>query len=327
MSGPDLVGVVRAVWFETGGVRAGLHRLLRVRNCDVDVVVEAIRISPRAGAVRPVDGSGLLLMGDCMCRDLLVDLLVEADRFLSRHGPTLHNVPAAVRVHLRTRAIADWTRRRRVDTGAQARTDRIRSGARARALPDDFHRALLEYVVAEAGSLAPLRDETQLRSRLAELVAAEFGGAPDDWRSRVDTGLRTLEGHYRGGRAVAGSVSWWDRYVDQPLGRRACPDVLSLDAVPLDVVLHLTALSAAEPESELGPGRVEVLDAVVAAARASLVQRGGGDPARRLTAVLRSVTADLVERRALADDVAADFIADRARVMAAVDELITLVVA
>jgi hypothetical protein len=198
-------------------------------------------------------------------------------------------------------------------------------------------------VVAEAGSPAPLRDDAQLHSRLADLVAAEFGGAADDWRTRVATGLRTLEEHCRGGPAVAawparqgGTRSWWDRYVDEPLGRRACPDLVRLDAVPLNTVLsHSESVGAPAPSAEAVPepaakhvvGGEEVLAAVLTAARTSVAQPGRGDPARRLTAVLRSVTADLVERRALADDVAARFVADPARVRAAVEELLTLVAA
>jgi len=169
--------VVDAVWFESGRMRASLHRLRRVRACDV--------------VVRVAGCGSLFVGGECPCRDFVLDMLVEADRFLARHEPSgLRNPPGAVRAHVRRRA-QEWTRRRRADAGAQARTDRLDASEQGRRLPDAYHRALLRNLADEAGSLALLGDERGLLQRLAALAANQFGGEGGSATSRSRSGAAT----------------------------------------------------------------------------------------------------------------------------------------
>ncbi|MCA1670836.1 MAG: hypothetical protein LC799_01070, partial [Actinobacteria bacterium] len=106
--------VFRAVIAETHQHRAALHRCTGPDYCDLHVSAAG----PGGGATR--------IDGDCLCRDFLVDMLVEAHVLLTRHSGQLRNPPGAVRTHLRKRATHDWIRRRRLGMGAQARCDRIR---------------------------------------------------------------------------------------------------------------------------------------------------------------------------------------------------------
>lgn len=220
-----LEDVVEAVWWEGRAMRAGLHRLRPQESCELAVVAGTRRFGQTGRSAGPA-GPILAVTGQCLCRDHLVDSLVEADRFLRAH-PEVVSPPAAVRRHLRMRGAADWTRRRRTEMGAQARTDRLRRGARARALPDELHRALFEYVADEAGSAAPLQGDAQLHLRLARRLAAEFGGKPDDYQARVVVGLAVVEAQCRrpplvpAGDGSSVRVSFWQRYVEEPLGRRS----------------------------------------------------------------------------------------------------------
>lgn len=112
-------GLLAAIWNEIRPHRAAMHRALSVVRCDVRIA------DPGTGRVR--------IDGECACRDFVVDMITAGQRFVDERGHRLHNPAGAVRTHIRTRAAGDWIRRRRVDMGAQARTDRIRSSARARA--------------------------------------------------------------------------------------------------------------------------------------------------------------------------------------------------
>ncbi len=218
MAEPVLREVVSAVRSEIWQTRENLHRLCCVRRCDMQLQV--------GGAHR------LLITGECLCRDFLQDMLTEADRFLVHHADPVLNPPGAVRKHVRTRAY-DWFRQMRAERGTQVRTDRIRDGAIAALLPDPHHRALLEFVVQEAGSLAPLGNEAELHRRLAGLIAAEFGGTVEENLRRVVEGLPRIEAAARSVRRVRAApgsdelVTWWERYVERPLGRRQ-----RLDSVP-----------------------------------------------------------------------------------------------
>jgi hypothetical protein len=262
MSDPTAEAVVTALWWEVQPVRRALHRLAGVTRCDVVVVLGPLRLGP--GAVGPGPPTVRLdVRGECPCRDYLVDMLVESDRFLHR-GPAPRTNPAgAVRHHVRTRAAGDWTRRRRVAMGAQARTDRIRSSVRARALPDELHRALLEYVVDEAGSLAPLDGEEQLCRRLAARIADEFGGTAHDRMVQVRGALPLVEAVGRTGptfdRGDGHRLTWWERYVEEPLGRRS-----RRGDVPLDPDVDLPVgvgppVGTTEVGSEVGSDLAEAL--------------------------------------------------------------------
>src|SRR5215207_9114034 len=62
-----LRSVVDAVRFEVDGTRDAIHRLRRIVRCDLHIRVEG--------------GTRLVVGGECLCRDFLVDMLLEADRF------------------------------------------------------------------------------------------------------------------------------------------------------------------------------------------------------------------------------------------------------
>jgi len=300
------IAVVTAIMIETHPHRAKLHILTGTDRCDL-----------RLGVSRPDEGT-VRIDGDCACRDFLVDMFVEAYLLLVGNAGRLHNPPGAVRTHLRTRATGDWIRRRRVEMGAQARCDRIRHSARARLLPDEFHRALLEYLCDEAGSPAPLESHESLVRRLTVRSAAEFGGDPLDHRDRVRDGLPVVERHCRTGpRVNVGTedrpefITWWERYVERPLGRRPPPSVAAL---PDD----LAAVAASDPSAD-GPAATSdelVVGHLVAAAR-----RHPGAPG----SALREGLADLVSRGIVPDRVADSVLGDGRRMAVAIRELSALV--
>jgi hypothetical protein len=211
---PDDPDVISVIWHETAAVRAAIHRGTQA-GCDVVLAV----------------GPGALdLRGHCPCRDFLVDIIAAGVAYLRAHAGSLRNPSGAVRVYVRTRAVGDWIRHRRLEKGALARTDRLRRGARARGLPDEFHRAVLEFVADEAGSMAPLHDDEHLMRRIAVRCATEFGPAGGD-PARVRAAYEEVRRHCRTGpRVNVGTatcpeyVTWWERYVERPLGRRPHPD-------------------------------------------------------------------------------------------------------
>ncbi|MEV0697268.1 hypothetical protein AB0I53_05025 [Saccharopolyspora sp. NPDC050389] len=212
---PELLEVI---WHETRASRAAIHRARPNTRCD-------LRISASTPN-RELIGT-ILLDGDCACRDLLIDMLVECHRHLADRAGRLGNPLGAARVHVRKKAVHDWIRRRRTEVGAQARVDRLRKSAMALGLPDEFHRALLEYLADEAGVMAPLDSQEALLRRLATRCAAEFGGAAEHYRARVAAGVTVVERHCRSGTRVnAGTtaepekVTWWERYIERPMGRR-----------------------------------------------------------------------------------------------------------
>lgn len=209
---PELHSLLTVIQFEVHQHRAAIHRAQFTSYCDCQVT------TCHNGEIR--------LDGDCACRDLLADVVVECHFYLVEHARELRNPLGAARAHARKRAVHDWHRRRRTSAGALARTDQVRHGARARGLPDDFHRALLEYLADEAGSMAPMEGQDQLVRRLAHRCADEFGGRPEDFLARVVDGIATIERHCRTGpRVNVGTeqpeyISWWERYIERPLGRR-----------------------------------------------------------------------------------------------------------
>lgn len=280
--------VLHAIWWETRELRSQLHGLHRVQRCDTALAWREVRLG-RPLPTTVADGPAVLL-GACPCRDLLADLLVEADRFLAARRSD--NPAGAVRAHLRIRAIKDWIRDGRVARGAQARTDRIRTSEVGRMLPDEFHRAVLEFVVDEAGVPAPLEHHIQLVRRIAARLSAEFRevDAPSDGRDQllaaVRDALERVEATCRSVRRVRREgqlITWWECYVERPLGRRsrrsdlhlapatgddpdsrdvACPAAEAAFDDALDVTVH-------------GPGGAEaaVVEAVLVAATDPLPHR------------------------------------------------------
>lgn len=308
--------MLAAIWHEAHAYRAAIHRSLSIVRCD-------LRVSAPG---RSQDGTGTIwLDGDCACRDFLVDMVVECHRLLAERAGELRNPLGAVRVHMRIRAAPDWIRRRRTEMGAQARADRIRKGARARGLPDDFHRALLEYLVDEAGSMAPLEDQDALMRRLAARCAAEFGDLPDRYLARVVAGVAVIERHCRTGPQVnAGTVAepeyvtWWERYVERPLGRRPRRTDRTIPAVPGEYGFE-TDFCAAHDLERVTTASAEV-DATVVAILVVALRRKPDAPA----AALRAGLADLVEQGLLPERSAVELLSDHARFAVATQELSAL---
>lgn len=215
--------VLRAIWSETAAMRAALHRVHGVRHCDTELSGPGLRLPGRA---RPKEMRPLRICGDCPCRDYVADMVDIAWTFLAAHGEELLNPAGAVRAHVRRRR-SEPLRRRRVERGAQAKPAVVRANRYGRALPDELHRAVLESLVDEAGSAAPLDGEAQLHRRIAERCALEFGGAPAAHLAALPEVLRVIEKTCgEGPRVNAGDrthpelVSWWEAYVQRPLGRR-----------------------------------------------------------------------------------------------------------
>jgi hypothetical protein len=284
-------------------------------------------------------------LGECPCRDYLIDLLVEADQFLVDAGDGLMNPPGAIRTHLRMRATGDWTRRRRTEMGAQARTDRIRNSVRGESLPDEFHRALFEFLVGEAGSLAPLEDDVQLHHRLCELVAGEFGGSPQQYRSRVGQGLHMIEAVCRQGRRVPAGpgcngemITWWERYIERPLGRRPRLGVEPLIeptsetgqlhglqiACPIAETEFERALNAATGLTD-SAGDLDPDSVMLVALRGAFVTALDQTP--NPVEALRIATAELVRHDMLPEHVAERFIADTSQVQEALRQLLVITAA
>lgn len=289
--------VVDAVWFESGRMRASLHRLRRVHACDV-----VVRVTGRGS---------LFVGGECPCRDFVLDMIVEADRFLVRHAPSgLRNPPGAVRAHVRKRG-QEWTRRRRAEAGAQARTDRLEVSEQGRRLPDAYHRALLRNLADEAGSLAVLCDESGLVRRLATLAANQFGGDVADHLVRVAAALPLVEESCRTGRRVpawdgSDPVTWWERYIEEPLGRRDRIDTRSLD--------ELDDVESAVQDVE----RDEIVLRIVVGAVSGSARSG-------VAARLHGAVAELVRLQLMSAGTARGFAGDRARVQAAAEQAYALV--
>jgi hypothetical protein len=310
-----LDAVLRAVWWETHQPRLGLHRSAGVRRCDLLLVSGSLRLGPGRGHGEPVSPC-LYVSGECICRDHLVDLLVEVDVFLTRSAGTLRNPAGAVRRHIRTRAAGDWTRSRRLAMGAQARSDRIRGGARARQLPDDVHRAILEYLVDEAGSVAPLDDGDQLLTRLAVRAAAEFGGTAAGHRDRVLAMLPLIEAVCRTGPTSDSGdgeqLTWWERYIDRPLGRRARRDV-EIDALPGEAwQLACTAAEAAFYDDGTDDAQATMSPVIAELRRVRSPDLALG---------VRTAVLEMAGLGLLPEPVARDFVADQRRVGIAVDLL------
>jgi hypothetical protein len=347
----DLPAVLAAIWHEAHAHRAAIHRALSIDRCDLRLSAPGVSAPGLSapglsapglsapglsapglsapGLSAPglgQGGTGLLrLDGDCACRDFLVDMIVECHQLLAERSDELHNPPGAVRTHMRLRAAPDWIRRRRTQMGAQSRSDRIRTGARARGLPDEFHRALLEYLVDEAGSMAPLEDQDALMRRLAVRCATEFGAAPERYLARVVAGVAVIERHCRSGpRVNAGTaaepehVTWWERYIERPLGRRPRRTDQPIPAVPGEhgVKTDLLCLRAAHHLERGVTGSAEI-DATVVAILVAALQRQPDAPA----AALRAGISELVAQGLLPERSAAELLSDRARFATATQEL------
>jgi len=246
------VGVALAVLWETAAQRQRIHRARWdvARSCDARVVIAGVslveggRLRQTVAAGRPLDGCrschsaeaepgwmrpGLprfFIGGDCPCQPMLLETFMTAHAYLVRAGTRLNHPEGAARQHLRSRQ-HDYTRLRRAEVGAQVRTDRLVTSARAQLLATDEQRLLLADLADEAGSEAPLDGDEQLEQRLALRRARRLGTNPEAALPSIRRDLAIVRGIFTGGRLVnVGTpsrpeyVSWWHAYIDLPLGRR-----------------------------------------------------------------------------------------------------------
>jgi hypothetical protein len=233
--------VALAFWYELRGPREALHRRYGL-PCDTELRLGGLRLGRGTSAhVAPQGPSWYRLSGHCPCRDLVADAFAVVVEFLTDRSRTLRNPAGAIRTHLRFR-LADLTRSARKDRGAQVKPDTVENNRYGRALPDDFHRAVLVMLVDEAGCHGPLRCQEGLLRRLADRCATRFGGEPDNHRHQLAAALPVIEQVCRSGPKVnVGTtaepemVTWWDAYIDQPLGRRENPADVAVEDRHTDV--------------------------------------------------------------------------------------------
>ncbi|MEU5692283.1 hypothetical protein [Actinosynnema sp. NPDC020468] len=225
---------LKALWVELHAPRAAVHRQHRVRACDTELHGRGLRLGARTSRATAGAHTAYLLIGQCPCRDLVADAVEVALAFLTDRGGSLTNPPGAVRHHLRFRLV-DLHRRARGDLGAQVKPETVAGNRYGRALPDEFHRALYVMLADEAGVRGPIRGQEGLLRRLADRGAARS----EDQRRRLPAALRLIERTCRTGpRVNVGTrthpelVSWWEAYIDRPLGRRADPADHPLLGVP-----------------------------------------------------------------------------------------------
>ncbi|GAB3735024.1 hypothetical protein GCM10027598_60860 [Amycolatopsis oliviviridis] len=196
------------------------------------------------------------MSGICPCRDLVADAFELTWQFVVDRGHRFDNLAGAVRKELRFRLV-ELDRRARRDRGAPVKPRAVRDNRHGRALPDDLHREVLVMLVDEAGFQGPLRGEAGLLRRLADRCTDRFGGDPASHAAVLPQVLRTVERVCRTGpRVNVGTVTapelvtWWEAYVERPLGRRADPDDLTGDPA-LDKAEEI-ALREFDPIADLG---------------------------------------------------------------------------
>jgi hypothetical protein len=321
------VGVARAVLWEIAAHRQRIHRARWDAGplCDVEVVVAGVSLV-EVGRLRAIAATGRPLKpcldcgrpaaeqppgarladqrfyvgGSCPCLQMLVDVLLTAHRFLMDRGAAIRHPEGAARRHVGSRQ-HDYPRQRRGEMGAQVRTDRLPTSARAQQLETDEQRLLLQDVADEAGSESPLEGQVQLELRLAMLRARRLGVDIESVLAEVRRDLAVVKAHYSSGRLVnVGTsdqpemVSWWETYIERPLGRR--PRVSDIPAVTAPNCLDDGARSGLElpcPSSEVGYQRVidelssDPDDTVLMELRRTAVSEPQGDRGRQLEATLR----------------------------------------
>ncbi|MGX7826065.1 hypothetical protein ACTG9Q_13320 [Actinokineospora sp. 24-640] len=210
--------------------RRSLHSSHKVVRCDMVLTMPGLRAG-RAPRKQVVSTGRFALSGECVCRDLVADVLHVVSVFLTEHGPTLENVPGAVRYHVRMR-VHDVLRSYRAQRGAQVKPKQVRKNKFGRALPDEEHRAVLGHLADEAGYSAPLPGHGYLLRRLAERCVAEFGNTVPYYVERLPEIIKKVKQVCSdGSRVNVGTpdtpeyVSWYEAYIERPLGRR--PDTMT----------------------------------------------------------------------------------------------------
>ncbi|GGM89306.1 hypothetical protein GCM10011609_27720 [Lentzea pudingi] len=296
--------VVQVTLAELHKPRTDLHRSHLVSRCDMTLAMPGLRVG------RAQRSALFELTGECVCRDLVVDVLQIVCDFLTEHGADRTNLIGAVRSHVRKRVV-DVFRGYRAHQGAQVKPKTVRHNRFGRALPDEEHRAVLGHLADEAGYSSPLPGQAYLLRRLAERCAKEFDQPIPYYLERLPAILRTVKSVCSGGHRVnVGTrtspeyVSWYDAYIDRPLGRR--PDA---HTQPLE---DDSAWTSGDHENAHSSDAV-VVD-VIATAVASAPS--GAQPQALRTAVVQLADRGLVPRHQ-----AASLLADQLRFDGALAEV------
>jgi hypothetical protein len=234
----------------------------------------------------------------------VLDALLQAHEFLVARGDAIRDPAAAARQHVRGRQ-HDYIRSRRREQGAQVRTDRLRDSARARALDTEEQRRLFEDIVDEAGSPAPLSGQHELERRLAARRARRTAGDPDALLAEVRSDLDVVAARCSTGRKVnVGTedhpehVTWWEAYIERPLGRRRRLSTVPLEATPTSVELRCPSsddqLTLVLDRLTVGAVRAELESTdrlVIGALQAALLRDPGIDRQHVLAATLNHLAA------------------------------------
>lgn len=355
------VGVACALLWETGAQRQRIHRARWdvSHGCDTRVVIAGVTLveSGRLQAIPdPVEseksclrcggpqafgalagrstGQRFHLSGECPCRPMLVEVFLTAHQYLVARGAQLRQPAGAARRHVANRQ-HDYARLQRHESGAQVRTDRLSASARARQLASDEQRLLLVDIANEAGSEAPLEGDAQLEYRLAVLRGRRARVDAETVLDDVRRDLAAVRAHFETGRSVnAGSaaepdlLSWWEAYIERPLGRRPRASNLPAATAPNCDDEGRLSLEVPCPSSEGAFQRVferlspvqageDGSDPLIATLRESALADPRGDRASQLEATLRRLAAAGTLHSAVVEN----FLADRRRRAEAVDAL------
>lgn len=343
------VGVARALLWETAAHRQRIHRARWDigAGCDARVVIAGVslvevgrlraiaatakalapcRICGRPAAEQPPESQladhRFFVGGECPCRQMLVDVLLAAHQFLVARGTAIRHPEGAARRHIGSRQ-HDYPRQQRAARGAQVRTDRLLTSARARKLETDEQRQLLKEIADEAGSEAPLENEAQLEKRLAVLRARRLKVDPDSVLAEVRRDLAIVKAHYSLGRLVnVGTVdqpdlvSWWEAYIERPLGRRHRMSDIPVSTVPTCLDEGAQAgLQLPCPSGEVGYQQIvdhlsaDPDDTVLLALRLTAQSDPRGDRDSQLEVTLRRLARD----GRILSGIVESFLADRSR--------------
>lgn len=352
------IGVARALLWETAAQRQRIHRARWDvgPGCDARVVIAGVSLvevgrlrgtvaagrSPqqcwrcgRPAAEQPPQspqvGQRFHVSGECPCRQMLIEVLLAAHQYLVCGGRAIRHPEGAARRHVGNRQ-HDYHRQRRGEMGAQVRTDRLLTSARARLLETDEQRQLLKEIADEAGSESPLDGQAQLELRLATLRSRRLGVTVDSVLADLRRDLAVVKRHYSAGRLVNVAtvdepeyVSWWEAYIERPLGRRRRVTDLPATTAPCTVDGDLqVGLDLPCPVGDTGFRRLtdDLLDrdrdeAVLDALYRTTDRQSGPDRQAQLERTLRGLAAE----GKLLTTVVERFLADPARRSAAAEAL------
>jgi hypothetical protein len=342
--------VARAVLWETTAARRALHRAAGTA-CGATLVVaglellRGLRVMAPAGTCAPCPDCGrtcqqpptaereaathFRISGDCECAALLADVLDGALRYLDLRRAHVLDPAAAARRHVRVRQ-HDYIRVRRAQRGAQVRTDRLENGVFGRQLTTQEQRWLLRDIADEAGSSAPLDGDAALLSRLAVLRARRSGEDAATILPLVTSDFEVVRKTCSQGRRVnVGDttypefVTWWEAYVERPLGRRQRSSNIPLDVVASDLDAHRsgeTEWSRLAAADDVG-ARDPMLTLLAEHVRRAAAEVGKDSPAGVLALALHTMTRACPTHRIALENLAVDQ-QRNAMALAAITELL-----